>query len=131
MTRAVSGFDATFMQDFGTRNRRPITEEEVGNFARLADQLEHIDIVGVQGIPQDVPQDKAEAYAALKLLENTSKHILIAPDTGTSATTIFSMIKSVTGSDDIGSKPVISCHISPSAPLRWTRETCEIIMHVV
>lgn len=131
VTRAVSGFDATFMQDFGTRDRRPITKEEVGNFARIADRLEHIDIVGVQGIPQDVSQDKAEAYAALLLLENTSKHILIAPDTGAVAHTIFSMIKSVTGSNDIGSKPVVSCHISPSAPLRWTPETTKIIMHVI
>jgi trimethylamine--corrinoid protein Co-methyltransferase len=41
------------------------------------------------------------------------------------------MTKAVTGSDDIGSKPVLSCHISPSAPLRWTPATCDIIMHVL
>jgi len=131
LTHSVNGFDATFMQDFRTRDRRPITKKEVGNFAKIADQLKDIDIVGVQGIPQDVPQDKAGAYAVQMLLENTSKHIIIAPDTGKSAATIFRMIEAVTGSDDIGSKPVVSCHISPSAPLRWTPEACEIIMHVV
>jgi trimethylamine--corrinoid protein Co-methyltransferase len=41
------------------------------------------------------------------------------------------MTKAVTGSDDIGSKPVLSCHISPSAPLRWTPAACDIIMHVL
>ncbi|MCK5568813.1 MAG: trimethylamine methyltransferase family protein, partial [Spirochaetes bacterium] len=135
VTRSVSGFDATFIQDFvknGQSNeRRPIRAEEVGNFAKIADQLEDIDIVGVQGIPQDVPQDKAEAYAVKMLFENTSKHIVLAPDTGLTARTIFKMTKAVTGSDDIGSKPVLSCHISPSAPLRWTPAACDIIMHVL
>ena len=137
VTHSVSGFDATFIQDFvkngryPSGERRPIKTEEVGNFAMIADRLEDIDIVGVQGIPQDVPQDKAEVYAVKMLLENTTKHIVIAPDTGLTAQTIFKMTKSVTRSDDIGSKPVLSCHISPSAPLRWTPAACDIIMHVL
>ncbi|HEB33295.1 MAG TPA: hypothetical protein ENI15_20850, partial [Spirochaetes bacterium] len=137
VTHSVSGFDATFIQDFvkngryPSGERRPIKTEEVGNFAMIADRLEDIDIVGVQGIPQDVPQDKAEVYAVKMLLENTAKHIVIAPDTGLTAQTIFKMTKSVTRSDDIGSKPVLSCHISPSAPLRWTPAACDIIMHVL
>ena len=132
VTRSVSGFDATFIQDFvkncPSNKRRPIRAEEVGNFAKIADRLEDIDIVGVQGIPQDVPQDKAETYAAKMLFENTTKHILTAPDTGLTAQTMFKMTKAVTGSDDIGSKPVLSCHISPSAPLRWTPAFVGIIV---
>jgi trimethylamine--corrinoid protein Co-methyltransferase len=114
-----------------TGNRRPVKKGDIALFACIADRLENIDIVGVQGIPQDVPQDKAEAHAVKMLLENTEKHILIAPDTGLTARTVFDMTKAVTGSDDIGSKPVLSCHISPSAPLRWTPSACDIILHVL
>jgi len=131
ITRSASGFDATFIQDYGSVERRPITKAEVGAFARLADRLPDIDIVGVQGIPQDVPQDKTEAHAAQMLLKNTSKHILVAPDTGRSARTMLKMVSMVTGIENIGQKPIISVHISPSAPLRWTPAACDVIHEVV
>ena len=131
ITRSASGFDATFIQDYGSVERRPITKAEVGIFARLADRLQDIDIVGVQGIPQDVPQDKTEAYAVQMLLRNTSKHILVAPGTGRSARAMLKMVKMVAGSDDIGKRPILSVHISPSAPLRWTPAACDVIHEVV
>ena len=131
ITRSASGFDATFMQDYGSVERRPITKTEVGTFARLADELPDIDIVGVQGIPQDVPQNKTEAYAVQMLLQNTSKHILVAPDTAKSARAMLKMVSMVTGNDDIGKRPVLSVHISPSAPLRWTPAACDVILEVV
>lgn len=130
-THAVSGFDATFIMDYETCERRPITKKEVGNFAWIADQLENINIVGVQGIPQDVPQQMAEAHAVSALLQNTSKHIIIAPDTGKVADVVYQIIREATGSKDIGSKPVVSCHISPSAPLQWTPEACEILIKTI
>ena len=131
ITRSASGFDAPFFQAHGSIERRPITKTEVAAFARLSDQLPDIDIVGVQGIPQDVPSNKSEVYAASLLLENTSKHVLVAPDTGQSARDMFEMIKVVTNTNDIGKRPVLSCHISPSAPLRWTPPACEVILEVV
>jgi trimethylamine--corrinoid protein Co-methyltransferase len=131
ITRSASGFDATFIQEYGSVERRPITKAEVGEFARLADRLADIDIVGVQGIPQDVPQDKTEAFAVQMLLQNTSKHILVAPDTGKSARAMLKMVRYVTGTDDIGAHPVLSVHISPSAPLRWTPAACDVIREVV
>jgi trimethylamine--corrinoid protein Co-methyltransferase len=131
ITHAVNGFDATFTFDYKTGERKPITKEEVGTFAWIADQLQNIDIVGVQGLPQDVRQEKAEAHAVAALLQNTKKHIIIAPDTGNVAKTVYAMIRLATGQVDIGSKPTVSCHISPSAPLRWTPEACEIILSTV
>jgi trimethylamine--corrinoid protein Co-methyltransferase len=41
------------------------------------------------------------------------------------------MIRLATGQVDIGIKPTVSCHISPSAPLQWTPEACEIILSTV
>jgi trimethylamine--corrinoid protein Co-methyltransferase len=130
-THAVSGFDATFILDYESGERRPITKKEVGNFAWIADQLENISIVGVQGIPQDVIQSMAEAHAVAALLQNTAKHIIIAPDTGRVAEVVYQIIKEVTGTDNLGSKPIVSCHISPSAPLQWTPEACEILLITV
>jgi trimethylamine--corrinoid protein Co-methyltransferase len=131
VTRSVSGFDAPFFLDQMSGKRYPITKEQVGNFAWIADRLFDVDIVGNQGIPQDVPQQEAEAHAVAALLENTGKHIIIAPDTGKAAKTIYRMLKVVSGKEDIGSSPIVSCHISPSAPLRWTPKACDIILETV
>jgi trimethylamine--corrinoid protein Co-methyltransferase len=130
-TRAVSGFDGTFFLDHDTGERRPIRKAEVGTFASLADRLPDISLVGVQGIPQDVPQDLAEAHAVAALLANTGKHLLIAPDTGRVATLVYDILKAATGREDLGNESVVSCHISPSAPLRWTPEACEVILTTV
>ncbi|UCB47569.1 MAG: trimethylamine methyltransferase family protein [Spirochaetota bacterium] len=131
ITHAVNGFDGTFTLDYNTGKRKPITKKEVGDFAWIADQLSDISIVGVQGLPQDVQQQKAEAHAVSMLLQNTCKHIIIAPDTGVIADAVYQMIKIAIGSDDIGSKPVVSCHISPSAPQEWTPSASEIVMNTV
>lgn len=126
-TRAVSGFDGTFIHDFESGKRIPITRSQVGTFAYLADQLDGIEIVGVQGIPQDVPQEKAEVIAVAELLKNTGKHILIAPDTAQSCGLAYEIIAAAVESDAIGNAPVVSCHVSPSAPLRWTSKACDIL----
>jgi len=130
-SRSVSGFDATFLLDHESGKRHPITRAEVGNFAWIAHQLDDIDFVGVQGIPQDVPPVLAEAYAVMALLENTSKHLIVAPDTGRVARIVYTMIEQVTGKKAPFTEPVVSCHISPSAPLRWTPHACEVILETV
>jgi trimethylamine--corrinoid protein Co-methyltransferase len=103
----------------------------VGSFASIADRLSDVDVVGNQGIPQDVPPHSAEAHAVAVLLEHTGKHVIVAPDTGKAAKTIYRMMKAVAGKDDIGTRPLVSCHISPSAPLRWTPKACDIIQETV
>ena len=130
-TRAVSGFDGTFLLDQATGERRPIRKQEVGKFAFLADQLPDIDLVGIQGIPQDVPQALAEAHAVSTLLANTGKHLLIAPDTGVAAELVYKILQEASGRSDLGAEPLVSCHISPSAPLAWTPAACEVILATV
>lgn len=130
-TYSISGFDAPFLLDHDTGERHPITRDEVGNFAWISDQLENIDMVGVPGIPQNVPQELAEAHAVAVMLENTSKHLIIAPDTGRVAKIVYRMIEAVSEKEEIGLKPVVSCHISPSAPLRWTPNASDVILETV
>ena len=131
VTRSVAGFDAPFFQDLDTGERRPIRKADVAAFARIADSLEEVDIVGNQGIPQDVPPGTEEAHAVAALLENTGKHLIVAPDTAPAARAIYKMVGTVTGTEDLGARPVVCCHISPTSPLRWTPKACQIILETV
>jgi trimethylamine--corrinoid protein Co-methyltransferase len=130
-TRSVAGFDAPFFFDAEKGVRRPIMRAEVGRFAWIADRLDEVAVVGNQGIPQDVPPGTEEAWAVAELLENTGKHLIVAPDTGAAARAIYRMIEAVSGTPEIGREPLVCCHISPSSPLRWTPKACEVILETV
>ena len=131
ITRSVAGFDAPFFLDQQTGERRGIVKKDVCDFAWIAEQLPEVDVVGNQGIPQDVPSGTEEAHAVAALLENTGKHIIVAPDTLPAARAIYQMVAAVSGTDDLGKKPLVCCHISPTSPLRWTPKACQIIEETV
>ena len=131
ITRSVAGFDAPFFLDEKTGERRAITRQDVADFAWIAEQLPDVDVVGNQGIPQDVPAGTEEANAAAALLESTGKHLIVAPDTLPAARAIYQMVAAVSGAEDIGRAPLVCCHVSPSLPLRWTPKACQIIVETV
>jgi len=61
-----SGFDAVYVLDYETGERRKAAKEDLGKFARLSDALDNIDIVAVPailfyGALQRIPQELYEA----------------------------------------------------------------------
>ena len=126
-TYNVSGFDATYvLSDSGVR--QPCTKSEVGDFAKLADALPNIHVVGTEAIPQDVPQRSAELHGVEAVLCNTKKHCLIAPSDGEVARAVFKMVRAATRREDIASKPPITSMASPTSPLRWERNAVESLL---
>lgn len=57
--------------------------------------------------------------------------MIIAPDTGDAARIVYKILETASETGNIGDEPFVSCHISPSAPLRWTSHACEIILETV
>jgi len=126
-TYNVSGFDATYvLRDSG--ERRPCTKSEVGDFAKLADALPNIHVVGTEAIPQDVPHRSAELHGVEAILSNTKKHCLIAPSDRDVARAVFKMVRAATGKEDIASKPPITSMASPTSPLRWEKNAVESLL---
>jgi len=126
-TYNVSGFDATYiLNDSG--ERRPCTKSEVGEFAKLADALPNIHVVGPEAIPQDVHQRSAELHAVEAILDNTKKHCLFAPSDKEVARAVFEMVRVATGRNDIASKPPITSMASPTSPLRWEKNAVESLL---
>ena len=52
--KTASGHNAVFVQDLGSKNRRPCSKKETGTFAKIANYLDDIDIVAPEAMPQDV-----------------------------------------------------------------------------
>jgi len=126
-TYNVSGFDATYTLNY-SGERRPCTKLEVGEFAKLADALPNIHVVGSEAIPQDVQQRSAELHAVDAILDNTSKHCLFAPSDREVARAVCEMVRVATGRYDMTSKPPITLQVSPTSPLRWEKNAVESLL---
>jgi trimethylamine---corrinoid protein Co-methyltransferase len=127
-TYNISGFDATYTLDSETGERRPSTKHDVGEFARLADALPNIHVVGTQAIPQDVPARSAELHAVEAILGNTSKHCHFSLSDAKIARAVFEMAKHACGRRDLSSKPPITSMASPTSPLRWEKNAIETLI---
>jgi len=127
-TYNISGFDATYTLDSETGQRRPSTKRDVGEFARLADALPNIHVVGTQAIPQDVPAGSAELHAVEAILSNTSKHCHFSLSDAGIARAVFEMARYACGGRDLSSKPPITSMASPTSPLRWEKNAIETLI---
>ena len=127
-TYNVSGFDATYTLDSDTGERRPSIKNDVAEFARLADALPNIHVIGTQTIPQDVPARSAELHAAEVILNNSSKHYFFSPSDIGVARAIFEMVRVACGIEDLSSKPPITSMASPTSPLQWEKKAVDVLM---
>ena len=89
----ASGHNATFIKDYKTGENRGVTKEEVGDFAKLADALEDMDIVGIQAYPQDVKPQATLLHAYDASVNNTTKHIFFSPESHDVVKTVIKMAK--------------------------------------
>lgn len=127
-TYNISGFDATYTLDTESGERRPSTKHDVGEFAKLADALPNIHVVGTQAIPQDVPARSAELHAVETILNNTSKHCHFSLSDAEIARAVFEMVRHACGGQDLSSKPPITSMASPTSPLRWEKNAIETLI---
>jgi trimethylamine--corrinoid protein Co-methyltransferase len=127
-TYNISGFDATYTLDSETGERRPSTKHDVGEFAKLADALPNIHVVGTQAIPQDVPARSAELHAVEAILNNTSKHCHFSLSDAEIARAVFEMATHACGGRDLSSKPPVTSMASPTSPLRWEKNAIETLI---
>jgi len=116
-----SGHNAIYVFDPSKRDRRPATKKDVGNFARLADALDSINIVGIQAMPQDVNKKASLLHAVEAVFNNTEKHLFFSPASVEETKAIFNMARVVANENNLSTHPILTCQLSPTAPLSWER----------
>ena len=118
-TRVASGHNAVYFYDGETGEKRPITKEEVGNFALVSDYLDEIDVVGIQAMPQDVNPHSSILHALDAVLSNTVKPVYFSPENGEEVRGLLDIVQAVSGRVPISEKPIGICQLSPISPLTW------------
>jgi len=109
--------------DSQSRQCREGTTQDVKTVTRAQDALENIGLCGNSPYPSDVPIEIRDICQMKTILENTEKHIRFAPLSGNSLPYIVKLAAAVVGGEwELRRRPIVSCIVSPSSPLRYSRE---------
>jgi len=110
-------------------NRRAATLQDSIDSIRLADSLEHINLIGIPCNALDIPSDMRTVALTAELLKNTSKAGGIETWTVEDIEYITQMAVAVRGSiDELKKKPFLVGYSECKSPLSIDHTACEIFM---
>ena len=110
---------AVFTRDIDTGEKRPTTNKDLGNFAKIADAMNGVDICWTTVTAHDVKQEALALNSLWTVLKNNTKHIHVVPAThgAADARKQAELAALVAGGEDkLRKNPlfsVISCSIAP------------------
>jgi len=129
--RIAAGHNAVFWVDSRTGQTRPSTVADVELFARICQQLERIDMIGIPVMPQDVPDPKATLlYAVRAVIENSTKPIFFSTDNASVNRACIELARAAFAGDLERQVYGIS-QLSSTSPLYWEHGVLEAIMDTV
>lgn len=129
-TCAASGHNAIYVLDRETGQRRPSHKSDIADFARMADALGNIHMVGIQAMPQDVLPQASLLHAVDASFNNTTKHVFFSPEALDVARAILDMARAVVSEKDLSGCPPLTCQVSPTSPLTWEAGAVESAVEV-
>jgi len=123
MVHLMSAFGASFVREPGTNTVRPARLKDLEDFTRVFDNLECIDCCLKSVIPQDVPPNLADIFAAYTLFSNTDKNIHISQDCPTDIAFITRKIielgEAAACESAPENTPIFSLGCCPDTPLQY------------
>jgi trimethylamine--corrinoid protein Co-methyltransferase len=129
--KIAAGHNAVFWVDTETGRTRASTVADVELFARLCQQLECIDMIGIPVMPQDVPNPKATLpYAVRATIANSTKPIFFSTDNCKVNRACIELLRAAFAGDFQEQVYGIS-QLSSTSPLYWERGVLEAIMDTV
>ena len=126
----ASGHNAIYVLDSKTLTRRAATKKDVAGFARLADALENVHVVGVQAMPQDVAPKASLLHAVEAVFNNTEKHLYFSPESSEVTRAIIGMAQAVVGDGALSETPILTCQLSSTSPLSWEGGAADAVVEV-
>jgi trimethylamine--corrinoid protein Co-methyltransferase len=129
--KIAAGHNAVFWVDSESGRTRASTVADVENFARICDQCNVIDMIGIPVMPQDVPDPKMSLlYAVRACVENSTKPIYFSTDNARVNRACIDILQAVFQGDLRAQVYGIS-QLSPTSPLFWERGVLDAIIDMV
>jgi trimethylamine--corrinoid protein Co-methyltransferase len=121
--------EGVHINDLYTGELRGTTKADVAASALICDYLSEIDVYERAVGAGDMPPQTVQLHNAEAWLTNTSKHGFMGPGNGYLAQKIVDMAAAIAGGrDKLQQRPIISFITCPVSPLKFIKDSCEIIM---
>ncbi len=124
-----AGSDTPFTMDIYTGERRKSVKQDVVNFSRICEHLEHIDFVMSMALASDAPTMNSFVHQFEAMVMNTRKPIVYTAADARDLADIVAMAEAIAGGRDaLASNPFIVLYDEPSSPLQHTAEAVEKLL---
>jgi len=124
-TRFGIGVTNLFYQAPRTDTVEPFMREHMVTAARLGEILKSFDLVSTPGVLHDLPPETADLYAALELVTNTSKPLVLLVSKSQLFESVLDLIESLYG--PFYQEPSIIPYFNPLTPLVLNEETTDMM----
>jgi trimethylamine--corrinoid protein Co-methyltransferase len=129
--KIAAGHNAVFWVDSESGQTRPSTVADVELFAKICDQLDIIDMIGIPVMPQDVPNPRmALLYGVRACVENSTKPIYFSTDNPRVNKACIQLLDAAFQGDLRETVYGIS-QLSPTSPLFWEEGVLDAIMDMI
>ena len=129
--KIAAGHNAVFWVDSETGQTRNSTIADVEQFARICDESQGIDMIGIPVMPQDGAKPEASLlYGVRAVIENSTKPIYFSTDSHKINRACIEMVQAAFAGD-LQSQAYGITQLSPTAPLFWEEGVLEAIMDTV
>ncbi|MCS7104323.1 MAG: trimethylamine methyltransferase family protein [Thermofilaceae archaeon] len=115
------GSAAVRILDYGAKEPRPPTLEDLRKFVVLADALDHLKALSTALVPSDVPVEVSDAERLYVVLKYSRKPVVTGGFTVENVPVMVDMLEAVR--NDYREKPFAIFDVCPSPPLSWSSIT--------
>jgi trimethylamine--corrinoid protein Co-methyltransferase len=130
-SKIAAGHNAVNWVDSDTGKTRFSRVADVELFARICQELEAIDMIGIPVMPQDVPEPRATLLHGVRaVIENSTKPIFFSTDNAKINNAVIELARAGFAGDLAAQVYGIS-QLSPTSPLYWEEGVLEAILDML
>jgi trimethylamine---corrinoid protein Co-methyltransferase len=122
-TRFGIGVTTLYYQDPITDELSPFNRQNMQDMVRLGHCLPNFDVISTIGVIQDTPVELSDLYAALEMVANTTKPLVILVSDENRFNDVLDLIESL--SRDLAERPFVIPYFNPVTPLLMNRGTLD------
>ncbi len=117
------GVTVLYYQDPETDAVVPFGRQHMAATVRLGGALPNFDVISTVGIVQDVPPEVSDLYAALEMVANTVKPLVLLVSDEEAFPAVLDLLEGLHG--DLSSRPFVIPYFNPITPLVINRGTAD------
>jgi len=122
-TRFGIGVTTLYCQDPETDEVVPFARKHMEMAVRLGNALPHFDVISTVGIIQDVSPAVCDLYAALEMIANTVKPLVVLVSDESSFPIVLDLLEHLHG--DLAARPFVVPYFNPITPLIINKGTVD------